>query len=620
MPDAQAEFREELGFLRDRLTRSIRDGLFTEVEQGYAIYIRLIDTVLRQLTYGRLETDSLEQDFYPRDYHSAWRWLQSDIRDFGDAAIESGHERMVVETIDLVSQLAYRSYQESALGALSTLLDLYVYVWQRLLKAEQGEAAHYLLVSLQNLTDYQIGAPNGDAPTAAASEAITFCIRTFVQLLKTAIDVEHIGAFREAADYFRAILSYREGESFEEVPELRQAAWVALAAWVLRSKAEELHQHGSMRMMLSQLLEELRADSLWQAYGRARTESNGGSMYWDRWEFDLLPPMQVGVLSFSEFVDQAAALRALQTARTLVLPTEPTREDADLAGALRTAIDQVVSKDWTNLVSPGLIGRSDLLRSKLDQLIADQRLRWQSELRQAPIEQSRVQTFFQAFEQTLLDNEESRLAKVLVRDEPITEPEGRLSINVVVPKEFFVSTHIHADPQSLGKDFALSLMRAENEYLLGHLQATAKTHRVARPEELRAALKSRVHGNIKRWLAVAINSWQIDKLLSLEDETSQHPDFTPPVAVVYTDTEESACALIDLGKSGYAARDISTYTDEGWRRLVKVGVAGTVQPYFDLSERSQSGSEAKVHVQMYEPLHWIDGAPDAATWFTIEDS
>jgi hypothetical protein len=622
MPDAQAEFREELALLRDRVIRSIREGLLSEVQQGYSIYSRLVDTVLHQLAYGMQDTASPKWVSFPRDYYPEWRWLQSDIRDFGDAAIDSGHAEMHVRTIDFISQLAYQSYQRSALGSLSTLLDLYPYLWGRLLQTNEWDAARYLLVSLQNLVDYQIGAPNGGVSSADTSQAITFSMRTFVQLLKVAIDAEDITAFREAADYFHAILSYREGGAFGKVPELRQAAWLGLAAWVLRSKKEKLNRPGDVPSMLSRLLDEVNDQDFWQAYGRARAESYGGSMYWDRWELELLPPMQVGILTFGQFLDQAAALKALQSDTAVALPAEPTRDDADLARALSAAIDQVEQKDWANEVSADLVNGAgrQLLRSRLNELVAAERLRWQNELRLTPLEQSRVDAFFETFEQTLLDNDESRLTKYLVRDETIEKPEGALGINVLVPKEFFVSTYVHADPGSLGKDFALSMMRAENQYLLGHLKATAKYLKITPPEDLPRELESRTQEDVDRWLVVAINpSWQFRRLLTLDDEVSQQSGSMPLVTVVYTDNEESACALVDLGKCGHAARDISAYSSEEWRRLVKVGVAGSVQPYSESDEGSKLGSEAKAHVRMYERLHWTDGAPGSVTWFEIEE-
>lgn len=217
---------------------------------------------------------------------------------------------------------------------------------------------------------------------------------------------------------------------------------------------------------------------------------------WVWWEFEARAPERGGAVHYEESV-QTAALR-LAKGRPIDLSSRLDRGDVDAALAVRALATSMKGKAERE---PEFAGTVPSLESAIQAAIQIER----ESVIAAPIESQRVAQFAGALETAWRANRQTTF-QMRSHDHriPRTLDAVSLGFNRYVPKSYFSATHVHADPEDLGRQIGQGMATGEVNFALSGLIAECPTIQVDRPQTLQTVFAA-VSDLQRQGLKAAIN-------------------------------------------------------------------------------------------------------------------
>ena len=186
-----------------------------------------------------------------------------------------------------------------------------------------------------------------------------------------------------------------------------------------------------------------------------------------------------------------------------------------------------------------------LLVERLDEALASLKEAENRRLAGMPLEQERVDEFVAAFRRE--SGSPTSLSRLLIADRhqiPPDSPVQTFGGRIRVPKDYFVTTQVHASPSMLAETIARSVCADEDRLALQNLRDHAQVERCT---------KGDVERRVSSWtksaelpLVVIIDSYHLERLLAVAALFDSDKKAT--FAQVYGANIDAKVALIDLAR------------------------------------------------------------------------
>jgi hypothetical protein len=484
---------DELARLKDSLLVAAYAGTSGALERGLRVYADLFRRIL--------QTGGGPDNFPYGTYGPYWRAMQRSLREVAAVVIDKLGGVGVVLVSDNAYTLCKVAFETHEIDAMQEFLGLYPAYLRHVTAAPGSLSPEHLLVSLQNFLDFWLPALISD--DSRLQEAVEIAAAAVIaDTLKVCVDHGDASLVERVLAYFRYPTGARGRSEHSRVA--RTAAPLAALAWAFfRWKHDG--QHAGLKAVCDHLLNAFTGKDLWSAYVWAVTASETG-VPWDRWETERSLPLQFRFMQFHSFLSAAAV--AIGSRVGMTVPDDPAPSDADRAQALLSAFD--LADDLTSQLDLSAGSWREQLHASLTALIDRRKTTDDVELREAPLQDDRIEQFVHGFTESLAAATD-RLSEVLLArpGDEATVDGTKLIVNQLVPRDFFVTRdRVSADPAELGRSLAEALVDGENAYLVktlaaGHERIRADTEEVAR----RLALP--------RTYVVVVNDWDLAQQLGL---------------------------------------------------------------------------------------------------------
>jgi hypothetical protein len=577
----------DLATLQDSIIRALRDRQLSRVRRGYQYY----DEVIRDAGGGA---------------GLGWRWLDRQAWEIDDVAVEGGGRTSMLSIEAAASRFMDAVARRDA-TTMTSALQAYTHVWERLLlvSGKEGKyAKEYLLVSLQNHTEFYVPAQSqGGEPNV---EAAARCVWTFVELAKTAIDVDASEDADRVLGYLSGLFRYGRDE-YASARRHVYAGLLVLGAWVLYLRTERGELKGNMRRLVALL----RGGPIVESLQMLETRDDYLGR-WRFWETEESLPLEASVLSLENFVLQAGLL-GLREQSAMTFAND---EVASLGERLLDQID-ALRRAWPVDVElgDGLAGLESKLRDALsahkrvvDAMLAEQKL-----------DSRKIEAFLERFEDAL--SSPRRLSDLFsgaaVSDGAVESDPRILFLNLVVPKIFLAQqSRVYADPEALASSMAGAMVRGEDRGVLEQCRSVGASRRVELEGVVAAATE--VVTRMSRPLVVLMNSGEvIDRLAtSYEALSVRLGELEVPAFALYGIESDEQVLIVDLDAGPALRREAEL--KEGLNEIPGTGIA--VGIFDDVPWDPAGPEEPRVRIETGEKMKWLLPTGLAAHFFFVHDA
>jgi hypothetical protein len=593
-PDAA----DELATLKDGVLVSISEGRTGSLKQGLDIYTRLFERILEGTSYRPRAANTLRYGAYGRH----WDWLQRDIVEISEKTLAVLKDSGVTTLADHTYRLCRMSLEAKEFDALSQFLALYAFQWWKGTAFKlDSQVMGYILVSLQNISDFYFRAVTRDNDLERyATQSLASA--TFASILKECVDREDPIRLQAVLPYFAHNIRSGYGlDHYERV--VKAAALLAISAWALfrRARADGSDALEQIADIAARLVP---SDVVFDAYERAADDSRSREMPWAHWELEVKEPFSAHMMEFETFVAAAAVLASVKNGIFLDIEA-PSEKDSQTASRIIEAIAVLRSVPGYEAIDEAAVER---LKGDLGRLVEMYESARRSALAATPISPEIVSRFSDEVGSHLAHSAERLSNRFAGEAEVGAEDESRrITINSLVPREFFVQSDVDADPYMLGRDAAHAVIVAENNFIVSCLVRDNAWRRVSETEIQGILDEVDSDGRQNRFL-IAVNSWRLAQLAGIPEWLP--PESRRPGLEISVQGAESGLIVVDVSLLPPLVRLPYAFgADDGWASLSE-GVNVAVRDFAGATERPVA------QVLVGEELHWAR-LPGAAASYTL---
>lgn len=518
-------FKTQLESLRTATIRNIQVGLPNEISDGLDVYQRLLEELLKSFKdlelVGPRPVFNLSM-FGPTSGEELG-WLHSDYSDFFRQALRSNDSVVIVSVLEGLMGIVATCTQMGNLPDLDLFLQLVAAVWNDS-KRELDEhnwlsvrrsIVNILAASSRLLMPRRRTTSAGDVDTSMRNSTLMASVaKTYGNLMKQSVDTAAMSDFNSLVEAIRETEDYLSRSSRGSAPDLfaklsmryLSAATMGVGGWILfrRSRgALEPEQFSEFWTSFQLALRES-----WDTLVIINSFQWRAFFGWSSWEVFSESPRNGFFISVTGYVEDALTIVA---ANHHELPLEENfiegdegprsaREVQSLASQLLSRLDDArESQRWVDLLAPG--HALEAIRSHLESVRLQYAVQLEDDLIAMDIDSDRVAQFVSA----VMDGWEAQqkimdlLPSTKWQPEPSKEQQvdANLSWRILGPyvtsaKDFFVETHVSADPKMLAFEFVRALAQSEAALLRTELVARldgTKTNR----SDLVAAIREEVN-------------------------------------------------------------------------------------------------------------------------------
>lgn len=541
----QSAFESSLAAVRDNIVMAVERREMGVVEDGLAVYKRLIEKYLDEQIRLRASTESPVSVPLSRE----WERLIRDLYGIIDSVSASTSRILWVDTLSWVKSVADACAERGVLNALASVLGLFEAAWHQELASPGQDSTSRQDAFLMRLSGFGMvrrlrGGKNVDAEYAIE----VVYTRTFLHIIKESIESGDAELATVSIEYF---LHGSKGPT-DEVAIVADAGLIMIYAWILYR-----FDHDDRPERFDVVLGEIssafrRTRAFYPILRTADSLENELGVHW--WEMRGRGPMTGGVIQIDSYISLAVIL--VGGFHLLSEQLDATSdEDVSLARRLLDVIESVEKGGFAKALSAVHVTADSFtrLRMELTSLIQANDLTEEQSYALLPLDPERLAAFRNAVAEMLIHERTDSLAAALRTDPstPVELPEANFGLDSLMPRWYFAETRVAAEPVRLAEDLVRGLGRGEEDRILdfaiGALSDAAET----RLEDLSAAVDEAVSG--MGALAVLVtNSYQAHSLLaghSMEIPTDTAMSLTGDrrVVRVYDDRDPFVALLSPLG-------------------------------------------------------------------------
>jgi hypothetical protein len=569
-------FEREMSVLRENIYVAIDGGRSEDLRRGLRIYERILD-----LLHNRPGSTAPSL----RRPQPEFSWLIRDVYAYAEAATAQA-PRIRSAMDEFIFSQTIRNFSRGNADIAQSLLRSFGVMWRTALDQAHpatGGILEDVLLQVQNITELVV--PHADVPATVKSDLGRAGVDLLTEMARAALLRSDSRWFLRATGYLHGLLRFTEWPAENRIH--RDSSLLALLAYCLmlqdREKRDSIDVElpdvpvDILAIAREALLVHLRDIDLRAAQLLAGDREGGRT--WRYWEMELSLPVQAHALQFSSYVDKAITQVAIRYGRLPVLEGE---DGYYLAKRLR----QIVGD------------RNAQVASQLDRVVTEFEAAEMRDLQERSIEAERVTAFESALMKGLSDD--SRLLR-LFRRAPFSDEDASrviVGMNWFVPKDYFVTSRVYAQPESLGETLAQALLRGEEDWLLTCLISHAES--IAESADL-SGVSERIKERTADFAAptvVALNSWSASNLLTAE--------LGYRVSLVYTDNGDAQVLCWDRE----SLPEVEA-TPEPREDLAVLGDTGFSYGVFDEGATDDAG-HPRIRVETGELLRWSKSLDDDA--------
>lgn len=439
----------------------------------------------------------------------------------------------------------------------------------------------------------------------------------YVELMKKAIDLDNEAAALECVEYFdnsfdRHCFNRSTEGGNSDMPVFVTVCLLAIYAWVLYRVGERKKE--DMPRLRRRLEKIARHFPVWNAAKSLRRDAFDEYLRSSWWEVEMKGGRGGGVMVMSRYETLAAILTGARPPS----PENATTEDFEQADVvLRAFADDAQGRlagfpadlaDITNV-------QSELI-SRLIILTETQKTREAEALAAAPILTERVELFRDTILSNVRESRSSGLAALF--PQKVGEPSTLLGWVSRVPKEYFVESDVHAEPEELARSLAIGIERSEEARVL---KALAE-HATNRESVDRVRVAEFLERPESDGLLMVSNSWQVAETFGLGDQVLR--DDTRRTYQVWTD-DDPFVVFVDPRQSVAVLRGIPDAEDVTDVVEESLGIVVGVSELRDDEMCELADTEARrevlgsVRVKVLEPFGLRAHDEPKIVWFDLPE-
>lgn len=504
-------------------------------------------------------------NFYGQEMH----WLEDDIRSFVDRAVASGVAAIERTALGLLYRLLSLAFERREPNAFGQVLQVHEFAYFRAKGPMEQQAWERfrggLLLQLENFADFTIGRGIAKDPdTRFFAERL---IVTLSNISRLAIDARSEDDLQACGATLRKALSttLRLGDDdLEPVKSLRafrSAALLGLVAYLLLLRGMDRIEPAKAETLLT-VLDGTGLRGSWAGYLIASRDVSADRFGWMQWVMSLRDE-RVGFVTFDHYVNLAFARELL-----LGHVSEPLEPTAQSSGDLRytlerltQAVSELLSDErWNWLDTSELQSREARVLADLNEAIEQDVRGDEDHLISLSLESERIQKFVDAVQKEWTSRGGLRRLFTERQSETSADPDSvdaptdgadEFGLSQLVPKEYFATTRVHAEPDDLGREFGIALVRGEDLQLLATISSVLP-HRTVQSDQLADSVRAAATSLRKAGRSPTIlllNSWRLTELLGLgvvRVDSDDPADFDgTPTMLRYTEGD-AMCVVADF--------------------------------------------------------------------------
>lgn len=612
--DDWSSVKSSLGALRDNTVDALEHSNLGLALEGLDAYASVLAAIASQETVLAARRASSAPPAL-RGYGREWDQAIRDLYVVADVASTSRSLRTWVEVVAWFRRMISNFAAAGTSIAVRDLLSVFQSMWTTMLQHRgtdfEARQSTYLL-HLAELNSH------GRWPLLSdSSEQIHWHFaRTFADLFRAAV----VEGAPEAATL---VLNYFE-HGFHNGPETlrRSSTCLVLFGWLLYMLERGTEVNADVWQALGRGLDQ--ASSLVQILEYSMSEEVESALNWTWWEIRPRGPVSSGVLQMSTYVDLAAV--SLSSTHPMLGWSE-SELSGSTAQRLVGAIDSLLSGAYPrisqmHLASEEALGR---LRQQLQAQVDRANIAREMELHRSPLDEGRVERFVESLDTTLAA--ERRRSFVTELAGPFADPDihkanFQFGLDTLLAKYYFAPSDVHADPVALAQELTDSVIRGEQETVLGVVidPAIAAAETVSLDAAIRRIADELTRRSARSAVVVTNSSLAFIALTSSGTNSDEGHVGEAPVFRVYDDRPPYV-ALLSRSEAPRILRGISEPVVEGDRELVTAQVVAgvsipapeTLQEIIDRQPRTpieEARLRATVRVRVQEFLHVDLPRPD----------
>lgn len=586
---ASQRFRQELRVLRDGVLAAIDGAVLGDLEDGLGMYERLIDAVIQLRSEQAGEFGVRAPALWSADYGQEMTWLADDVSTFilraFDRPAEPVFDRLVTFLLRLL-KVMWSSGQIDAHGQVLKLSQLFYYTS---LKSDWYPDAdgpeRILLRRTRSYVEYQLRFGDrirDDIKLPYVRQVIGFmfsCSKMAVDRDSSALrgTVVEVKLLRETLDN-RSRRGTSPAGAESVVAALRQldGFCVGLVAYVLLRAESREKETFATSDQLTTCVKLLRSVSLSDAFQGALAD-DGQDFPWGWWETGLWADGQrSGFLgSMQDWIRRVAVIEFAIGAERATLLSRLASGDADegeyqIRRLAQAALD-VLRLEWLFAVYPEFPATQRLedLSGELGAQATDLDERAKDARSSKPLEEEKVAAFAAAVEKAWLVPSPLR-GDVLALSDIGAPPAEWMGYSQLIPKEFFISSDVFAEPADFGSEVGDALGRGEMHAVLACLSELPKRAiglGALRDEVAESISRFRRVGFVPR--VVVVGSWEAMRAIvgtNWRSSINEAEFRGAQVNLEYVDADP-ICIVTDITRALAIRRWVVPQVDRDFRRV-----------------------------------------------------
>ncbi len=495
--DLRGRFDSQLGTLRRVIGRGIQGQSLVDITEGTDIYRQVLSSCLKRFSVLS-EGDPLNYHFLYRLSGidgSQLRWIQDDYRGFVAQALMTRSPEVMRALADAVFDAQVACIRVGDPSALQLFEQLSEYLWRETVRdvddpQDATSVAHYVVRLQKSLVSITNGLyVSGTLHKVAFIRCLGVEIALFNDLAKIAVDLELDDQLRSVLDgafeSFETVVTYvtEIRRATPDSPEIYETirVWLAglpvgLHGWLL--SRGRVGKSGTSNERLIDVVEDF-GDRInpWDATPLILQSGFDGILGWTRWQMLGATSRSGFLLDISAYVRRAMVLEA--TAQGEFASYE---QLVRMIGSSETLVSfsTELLADIAFLESMTAIRpRSEALASQRVAIATVERLaqaQFARERANAPLSDERIARFKETVSRIRAAGRPFDVFHSIEVARPETSVQVdeidqfiRFGFPILVPREYFSDTSVHAEPEDLAAVMMMALNRAEARYLLDFL-------------------------------------------------------------------------------------------------------------------------------------------------------
>lgn len=456
----KSTFESSLAAVRDNIVMAIERREMGVVEDGLAVYKRLIETYLDEQL--RLQPPTEVPTSLPLGRE--WERLVRDLYGIMDSVSASPSRTLWIDTLSWVNTVADACADRGVLNALGSVLGLYEAAWHQELASPDRDAASRQDALLLRVSEFGVirRIRRGKNPDAEHWIDVVYT-RTFLRIIKQSIESGDAELAKVSIKYF---LHGSKGPADGDTP-VADAGLIMIYAWTLY-RFDHDDQPANFNIVLREISSAFQRTSAFYPILRAADAlENELGVHW--WEMRGRGPMTGGVIQIGSYISLALILIGGFHLQFEQLDTT-NDDDVSLARRLLSVIESVQTGGFSKVLAAVHITADDLsrLREHLTSIIRAHNLTEEQSYALLPLDPDRVASFRTAVAEKLVYERSESLAAALRTEppSPMESPGTNFGLDSLMPRWYFAETRVFAEPETLAEQLVRGLGRGEEDRIL----------------------------------------------------------------------------------------------------------------------------------------------------------